>query len=130
MSAEHRSPVSPSLFDFLSSDGAAPIAGSADTLVAERQKARRDAKKAAKAAPQPVAALTRPNAVGNVSGAVAKRYLTVKELAIRWGVGVSTIWRWAHEARIPSPIAIGPRATRWEISDIETYERDRREVSI
>jgi prophage regulatory protein len=130
MSSDNRSPVSPYLFDLFPVEGTAPLTGDADTLAASRQKARRDAKKVAKVAPQSVAVLTKLNAVGSVSGAVAKRYLTVKELATRWGVGVSTIWRWAHEARIPSPIAIGPRATRWEISDIETYERDRREVSI
>jgi len=48
-------------------------------------------------------------------------FLTVADVAERLTVSVPTIWRWAREGAIPSPVKIGG-ATRWKLSDLEAFE--------
>jgi len=54
-----------------------------------------------------------------------RTWLTVKHLAIRYGVSVPTIWRWARETDFPKPVKLGPSATRWKLSDLEAWEAER-----
>jgi len=46
----------------------------------------------------------------------------------RYGVSRSTWWRWLSEGVIPSPVKIGPRATRWRLDDLQAWETKRGEV--
>ena len=47
-----------------------------------------------------------------------KQLLSVKEVAVTLGIGVSTVWRQLDLGQFPKPIKIG-RATRWRKADIE-----------
>lgn len=127
MSSDNRSPVSPSLFDFDQVEPATAIADQAAAIAADRREERRQAKKSQKAQRRAPETVPKARPISRPTRVATPIYLSVRELSTRWGVGVSTIWRWAHQARIPAPVAIGPRATRWEIAAIESYERDRRE---
>lgn len=51
------------------------------------------------------------------------------EACNRYGVARSTWWRWLAEGIIPVPVKIGPRATRWKLSDLESWEQKRGEVT-
>jgi prophage regulatory protein len=129
MSADHRPTVSLRSSIHANSAIVRDDVGNADALAAARRESRRASKKAVlgvrpddthASIPQVPAVRVEPS---------QKQYLNVQELANRWGVGVSTIWRWANEGKIPSPIAIGPRATRWDIRDLLAFEHERREAS-
>ncbi len=57
------------------------------------------------------------------------RYLSVKEVAARFRVNVSTIWRWVQTAAdFPQPIEFGNGTTRWSFLDLLGYENGRRMV--
>lgn len=44
------------------------------------------------------------------------------EIAERYDISRSTIWRWVKEDRFPRPIKLGPASTRWLITDLEAWE--------
>lgn len=50
-------------------------------------------------------------------------YLTVDQVAKRYGVSKDTIWRWSRTGDFPKPRKIGPNVTRWRFSDIEDHEQ-------
>ncbi|WP_183383559.1 helix-turn-helix domain-containing protein [Halomonas stenophila] len=54
----------------------------------------------------------------------APAYLKDTQACSRYGVSRSTWWRWLAERRIPQPVKIGPRATRWRMADLELWEAD------
>lgn len=47
------------------------------------------------------------------------------EVAIRYGISRSTIWRWLKQGRFPQPIKLGAASTRWRLSDLEDWERSK-----
>lgn len=49
-------------------------------------------------------------------------FLKDVDLAARFGVSRVTIWRWAREGRLPSPVRLGPGSTRWRRTEIEQWE--------
>lgn len=53
-------------------------------------------------------------------------WLDIEEVAARFSVTPSTIWRWTREQRIPfpAPVRLTPRVTRWRLEDIETFEAE------
>ena len=48
----------------------------------------------------------------------ANLYLTVNQVAERFGVSTDTIWRWKRNGDFPRPVRVGPNCTRWRLSDI------------
>ena len=53
------------------------------------------------------------------------RYISSAQLAERYGVNRSTIWRWHRRGVIPPPINISRSCTRWKLETIEAYDRAR-----
>lgn len=49
-------------------------------------------------------------------------FLNVRQVANRLAVSVPTVWRWARESDFPSPVRLGPAATRWRLSDLKAWE--------
>ncbi|MFN3823583.1 MAG: helix-turn-helix transcriptional regulator [Pseudorhodobacter sp.] len=49
-------------------------------------------------------------------------YLTVEQVAKRFGCSTDSIWRWKRSGRFPAAVRVGPGCTRWRLSDIEEYE--------
>lgn len=55
----------------------------------------------------------------------ASQYLTDRDLAARFAVGRTTIWRWHAEGVLPLPVHLTPGTTRWRLIDIEAFEAKR-----
>jgi prophage regulatory protein len=53
---------------------------------------------------------------------VENLYLSVNQVAKRYGVSSDTIWRWKREGMFPAPVRIGPNCTRWRLSDLNTHD--------
>ena len=58
-------------------------------------------------------------------GDVGLIYLSDKQLAKRYGVTRTTIWRWARANQFPRPIRLGSGCTRWALRSVEAYEERR-----
>jgi len=52
-------------------------------------------------------------------------YLADTQLADRYSVSRSTIWRWSHNGRLTKPVKISPGCTRWRLADIEAWEAEK-----
>lgn len=50
-------------------------------------------------------------------------FLRVSEVAARYGISRSTVWRWLKKGKIPKPIKLGEDSTRWRLSDLEAWEQ-------
>jgi prophage regulatory protein len=56
-----------------------------------------------------------------------RAWLTVKQLANRYGAHEATIWRWVREGRFPEPVKLAGNLTRWSQSSVESWEQAQRE---
>ncbi|MBV0932368.1 helix-turn-helix transcriptional regulator [Marinobacterium weihaiense] len=53
-------------------------------------------------------------------------YLTDKQVAARFTINKSTVWRWVEKGRFPKPVKLSPGCTRWRLPDVEAWETERR----
>ena len=51
----------------------------------------------------------------------ADKIFRAKAAADYLSIGLSTLYRWAHEGRIPKPLHIGPRVSVWKKSDLDKF---------
>lgn len=49
-------------------------------------------------------------------------YLSVEQVANRFGVSKDSIWRWKRNGDFPAPFKLGGTTTRWRLADIEEWE--------
>ncbi len=49
-------------------------------------------------------------------------FLTVTQVARRYGVSADTIWRWRRNDSFPAPVKLGPNCTRWRQVDLDSHE--------
>jgi prophage regulatory protein len=56
-----------------------------------------------------------------------KRYVSDVQLAERYSVSRSSIWRWSAKGILPRPVQLSPGCTRWAEEEIERRDaaRDR-----
>lgn len=52
------------------------------------------------------------------------KLLRVKEVAEKLSIGVTTVWLYAREGKLPKPTKISPRVTVWKESDINKFIED------
>lgn len=52
-------------------------------------------------------------------------YVSAAQLAERYSVNKSTIWRWAQRGVIPQPVRLSEQCTRWRLADIEKRDAER-----
>ena len=52
-------------------------------------------------------------------------YLSVTQLARRYSVDRSTIWRWVQDGILPQPFRISDQCTRWRLDEIEKRDAER-----
>lgn len=53
-------------------------------------------------------------------------YLSNAQLAARYGLHRTTLWRWAKtDPTFPKPVALSAGCTRWKLSAIEKWEVNR-----
>ena len=53
---------------------------------------------------------------------MTQTYLRDKDLAKRYSIGRSTVWRWSRKGLLPAPVQLSGGCTRWLISDIEARD--------
>lgn len=49
-------------------------------------------------------------------------YVSAAQLANRYGVSRTTIWRWIKKRQFPKSVQLGPNTTRWLLTDVERWE--------
>lgn len=54
-------------------------------------------------------------------------FLTDKEVALRYNVTRPTVWRWLRFGRIPTPLKLSPRCTRWNEETLRRWEQGKEE---
>jgi predicted DNA-binding transcriptional regulator AlpA len=52
-------------------------------------------------------------------------YLSAAQMAERYGVSTVTIWRWTGLGKIPQPVRLTERTTRWRKHEVEAYDAKR-----
>lgn len=53
------------------------------------------------------------------------RFLSIEQVALRYGVGQSTIWRWvAKDDNFPKPLKLSKGTSRWLESHLRDFERN------
>lgn len=53
----------------------------------------------------------------------SETYLSDNQLAKRYDVSRVTIWRWASQGRLATPVKLSPGCTRWRMSDVLEFEK-------
>ena len=53
------------------------------------------------------------------------RYISASQLAERYGVDKSTVWRWAQRQILPAPVKLSEQTTRWKLDEIERRDAER-----
>lgn len=54
--------------------------------------------------------------------------LAIQELADRYGVPQSTIWRWSLNDTLPAPVELAEGHTAWDAAAVERAESQRPEL--
>jgi prophage regulatory protein len=50
------------------------------------------------------------------------RPVSIKTLRARDEVADSTRWAWVAAGKYPKPFKLGPKATRWDLDEVEAHE--------
>lgn len=58
-----------------------------------------------------------------------QRYLRVGDVAARYAIGITTVWERVAAGNMPAPVRLGPRTTRWALSDLEEWEGSFRKIT-
>lgn len=56
-------------------------------------------------------------------------FLSAKDVATRYGIGISTVWAWTKEGLLPSPVKYGDRCTRWSSIDLDNHDKMAKEAA-
>ncbi len=59
---------------------------------------------------------------------IENTYVSVTQLARRYSVDRSTIWRWVQRGTLPQPVLLSEQCTRWSMDAIEAFEREREAI--
>lgn len=57
--------------------------------------------------------------------------LSAKDVAERYGIGLSTVWAWAKDNvhGFPSPVRYGDRCTRWDEESLDEFDEKMKEAT-
>ena len=55
----------------------------------------------------------------------SEQYLQPKQVAALLGISQSTLWLWTKQNKLPSPVRLGNKATRWTAGQIRTWQASR-----
>lgn len=53
------------------------------------------------------------------------QFLSDRQVAARYSVHRVTPWKWVERGTFPKPVKLTPGCTRWRLSDVEQWERQR-----
>jgi len=52
-------------------------------------------------------------------------YLSQKEITIKLGISISTLWRLRRAGDFPEPVRVSERRVVWRLGDVENYLNSR-----
>lgn len=52
---------------------------------------------------------------------MTNQLITDRQVATALGISKATVWRWAGLGKLPQPIRLSGKCTRWRVSDIENF---------
>lgn len=55
------------------------------------------------------------------------RIMRLPEVLTATGVSPATIWRWVKAGNFPAPVKLGPNATGWRATDVESWIESRKQ---
>lgn len=58
-----------------------------------------------------------------------QKFLSVKSVANRYDIAVSTVWLRLNQGKIPKPIKVHDSSTRWRLDDLLAHEAKEQEVA-
>lgn len=58
-----------------------------------------------------------------------QKYLSVKSVAHRYDIGISTVWLRVKQNKLPQPIKIHGGSTRWQLKDLEAHDAKLKKAS-
>ena len=54
-------------------------------------------------------------------------YLPGKKVRQRYDIGHTTLYDWVKKTDFPKPYKLGPKLSRWKLSELEEWEKKNRE---
>jgi predicted DNA-binding transcriptional regulator AlpA len=51
------------------------------------------------------------------------QYLSVKSVAHRYDIAISTVWLRVNQGKLPKPVKLHGTSTRWKLEDLESLEQ-------
>jgi prophage regulatory protein len=51
------------------------------------------------------------------------QYLSVKSVAHRYDIAISTVWLRVNQGKRPKPVKLHGTSTRWKLEDLESLEQ-------
>lgn len=54
-----------------------------------------------------------------------KRYASAAQLAERYSVDLSTVWRWVQKKILPAPIKLSPGCSRFDLDVVDQLDAER-----
>ena len=55
------------------------------------------------------------------------KFISVKSVAERYGIGVSTVWYWVKNGILPKPYKLANNTTRWSIEELDKVDNAKME---
>lgn len=55
---------------------------------------------------------------------MSSEFASVKQLATRYRVSKSSVWRWSRSGNFPKPRKLSAGCSRWALDEVEVWERD------
>jgi len=56
---------------------------------------------------------------------MTQTYVRDTDLAARYSISRSTVWRWVNRGLLPAPIQLSDCCTRWRLDQIEARDAER-----
>ncbi len=57
-------------------------------------------------------------------------FLSVKKVEKRYSISDSTLYQWSKNGMFPKPYKLGPKLSRWKLSELEAWEQQGREGAV
>lgn len=66
----------------------------------------------------------------NTTQTQGEAFLSVKKVEKRYGISDSTLYQWSKNGMFPKPYKLGPKLSRWKLSELEAWEQQGREGAV
>ena len=53
-----------------------------------------------------------------------KTFIRAREIALKYGMGVSTVWKWTAIGHLPKPQKLGKKMTVWNADEVDSVMKE------